>query len=94
MRPIALAFGELGDVGNRLGRVLGKQAADDGSFGGFKPSVESGLACREVLSSFVVSGEPKAFARNYPCGERRPRLPCGKSKGLFSGPSSAAGGTT
>jgi hypothetical protein len=47
MRPFALAFGKFDEVGDGLRRIFFKQAANDGSFAGFKRGVESGLASHE-----------------------------------------------
>ena len=43
MGPLALAFGEVGKVGDGFGRVFFKEAADDGALAGFKDGVGSGV---------------------------------------------------
>jgi hypothetical protein len=44
MRPLALALGELDEVGDGFGSVFLKQAADDGAFGCIEDGVSTGLA--------------------------------------------------
>jgi hypothetical protein len=44
MRPLTLAFGKFGEVGDSLGRIFFEQAACNVSFAGFKGGIESGLA--------------------------------------------------
>src|SRR5690348_511286 len=44
MSPLTLPFGELDEVGNCLGCIFFKEAANDRSFAGFKRGIKSGLA--------------------------------------------------
>src|SRR5713226_2525277 len=54
MRPLALAFGEVDEVGDRLGGVLLKQAAHDGALAGFEHGISSGCAGHSVSSNSLM----------------------------------------
>ena len=43
MRPLALAFGEIDEILDGLGRVFLEQTADNGAFGGIEGCVHAGL---------------------------------------------------
>ena len=47
MGPVALALGEVDEVGDGFGSFFLKQAADDGAFTGLQSGVSSGLASHE-----------------------------------------------
>src|SRR5262249_62020589 len=55
MRPLALAFGKLGKVGNGLGRLLLEQPADDVALGGIEHGVGAGRACHCFSSLTEIS---------------------------------------
>src|SRR5262249_30280349 len=55
MRPLALAFGKLGKVGNGLGRPLLEQPADDVALGGIEHGVGAGRACHCFSSLTEIS---------------------------------------
>jgi len=51
MRQLALAFAELDEIGDRLGGVLLKQAANDGALAGFDHRIGSGCAGHSLPSN-------------------------------------------
>jgi hypothetical protein len=66
--PLALAFGEVGKVGDGLGRFFFEEAADDGAFAGIKDGVCTGLTSHWI--PFVFRREGKIPSRQ-PAGRRR-----------------------
>src|SRR5260370_40010018 len=99
MRPLPLAFGKLGEVGDSLGRIVFEQAACNVSFAGFKGGIESGLAshrnpfenvisCRKYLDGDAVSMLSGTFWLF-----RVSRRARGGVRGLFHTPSGLGSGT-
>src|SRR5580698_2737743 len=49
MLPFFLTFGKFHKVGDRLRRIFFKEAANDGSFAGFKRGVRSRLSSHKII---------------------------------------------
>src|ERR1019366_6518800 len=58
MRPLALALGMLGKVGDGLGRLFLKQAANNRSLAGFNDGIGTGCAGHSLPFVFVLVGTP------------------------------------